>query len=121
MSISSRIQTDSLGPIHWLAVILALLSGIIHLVLGVRFFPQGTAIAFLLAGVAFLVAVGLFLVNYRRRVIYAVGVPFVLLQIVAWLWINQRNQPAVSPVEGIDKAAQVILIVVLILLWRRGS
>lgn len=121
MSVPSRVQTASLTGLHWLAVLLALLSGVIHLVLGVMFFPEGLAIAFLLAGIAFLVAIGLFLVDYRRRLLYAIGVPFVLLQIILWLWINQRNQPEISPVEGIDKAGQVLLIVILIVLYRRST
>lgn len=121
MSIASRLETASLTGLHWVAVVLAVLSGVVHLVLGVRFFPEGTAIAFILAGVAFFVAIGLFLIDYHRRLLYAVGVPFVLAQIVAWLWINQRQQPEISPVEGVDKAAQVVLILILVLLYRRAS
>lgn len=121
MSVSSRIQTASLTGLHWFAVVLALLSGVVHLALGVMFLPQGTAVAFILAGIAFLVAIGLFLVDYRRRLIYAVGVPFVLLQIILWYWINQRNMPEISPVEAIDKVAQVVLIVVLVVLYRRSG
>lgn len=121
MSVTSQIETASLTGLHWLAVVLSLLSGVIHLVLGVMFFPQGTAIAFVLAGIAFLVAVGLFLRNYRRRLLYAVGVPFVLVQIVLYYWINYRNQPAISPVEAVDKVAQLVLIVVLVVLYRRAT
>ena len=121
MSVTSQIKTASLTGLHWLAVALSLLSGVVHLVLGVMFFPQGTAIAFLLAGIAFLVAVGLFLRNYRRRLLYAVGVPFVLVQIILYYWINYRNQPAISPVEAVDKVAQLVLIVVLVVLYRRAA
>lgn len=121
MSVTSQIETASLTGLHWLAVVLSLLSGVIHLGLGVMFFPQGTAIAFVLAGIAFLVAVGLFLRNYRRRLLYAVGVPFVLVQIVLYYWINYRNQPAISPVEAVDKVAQLVLIVVLVVLYRRAT
>ena len=121
MSVTSQIETASLTGLHWLAVGLSLLSGVIHLVLGVMFFPQGTAIAFVLAGIAFLVAVGLFLRDYRRRLLYAVGVPFVLVQIVLYYWINYRNQPAISPVEAVDKVAQLVLIGVLVVLYRRAT
>lgn len=118
---SKRIETASLTWMHWLAGTLALLSGVIHLVLGVMFWPQGTAIAFVLAGLGFFGGVGLALVGYRRRLLYLVGIVFVVLQIVLYFWINYRNQPAISPVEGVDKAAQLILIVLLAILFRQEA
>lgn len=118
---ASRLETASLTPLHWLAVALAIVTGVIHLALGVLFFPGAQPIAFLLAGLGFFGWVGLFLLDYRRRLLYLGGIPFVALQIVLWLLINQRPEPAISPVEAIDKAAQVILIVVLIVLYRREA
>lgn len=116
-----NLQTRNLTPLHWFAVALALLSGVIHLVLGVQFFPGPQPTAFILAGLGFFGAVVLFLVGYRRRLLYLVGVPFVALQIVLYYLINYRADPGISPVEGIDKAAQVVLIVVLVVLYRRGE
>lgn len=118
---SAPLETESLTPVHWLAIVLAVITGAIHLVLGIQFFPGAQPVAFLLAGLGFLGAVVLFLFDYRRRVLYVVGVPFVALQIGLWLWLNQRVQPAISPVEAIDKSAQVILIGLLIVLYRRET
>lgn len=115
------LRTDSLTGLHWVGVVLALVSGVIHLALGVMFFPGLQPVAFLLAGLGFLGAVVLLLIDYRRRLLYAVGVPFVALQILLYLWLNQRVQPAVSPIEAVDKVAQVLLIVVLVVLYRRES
>ncbi|WP_423750685.1 DUF7475 family protein [Salinirarus marinus] len=117
----SRLETGSLTPLHWAAVVLAVVTGVIHLVLGVMFFPGGLPVAFLLAGAGYFGAVVLFLRNYRRRQLYLAGVGYTALQIVLYLLVNQRSDPAVSPVEGIDKAAQVLLIVVLVVLYRRGG
>jgi hypothetical protein len=104
------LQTDSLTGIHWVGVALALLSGVIHLFLGVNLGNQfgfaGLPGAFVLAGLGFVGAVVLLLVGYRRRLLYAVGVPFVGVQIVVWLW----------PIDYVDKAAQVILVVILLYL-----
>lgn len=118
---SSRLETASLTPLHWLAVALAIVSGIVHLALGVMFFPGAQPVAFLLAGLGFFAGVVLFLLDYRRRLLYLAGIPFVALQIVLWWILNQQTQPAISPIEGIDKAAQVVLIVVLVVLYRRGA
>ncbi|MFB6303834.1 MAG: hypothetical protein ABEH47_01605 [Haloferacaceae archaeon] len=118
---SGTFDTGSLTALHWVGVALALVSGVIHLVIGVRFFPGAQPVAFVLAGLGFFGAVVLLLRNYRRRLLYAVGVPFVGLQIVLWFLLNQRAQPAVSPVEAVDKVAQVLLIVILVVLYRRES
>lgn len=118
---SAAIKTETLGPMHWIAVGLAALSGVIHLALGVQFFPGAQPIAFLLAGVGFFGGIILFLRDYRRQQLYVVGGLFTALQILLYLWLNVRVQPSVSPVEAIDKAAQVLLIILLIVFYRRES
>ncbi|MDY6817027.1 MAG: hypothetical protein SVG88_00070 [Halobacteriales archaeon] len=117
----ARVETDSLSGIHWLAIVLAAVSGVIHLVLGVQFFPGIQPISFILAGLGFFGAIVLFLLDYRRRLLYLIGIPFTGLQVILYLWLNQRVNPAISPIEGIDKAAQLLLIVILVVLYRRGS
>lgn len=121
MALTDHLETTGLTKLHWLAGALALVSGVIHLVLGVMFFPDATAIAFLLAGLGFFGGLALALVDYRRQFLYLVGVVFVAAQIVAFYFINYQNQPAFSPVEVIDKVAQVVLIVALIVLYRREA
>lgn len=115
------VSTGSITPLQWIAVGCAVVSGIIHLILGIQFFPGSMPIAFILAGLGFLGAVLLFLLDYRRRMLYLLGVPFVLIQIVLYVLINQRADPAISPVEGIDKVVQVLLVVILVILYRRGA
>jgi hypothetical protein len=122
---STPIQTESLTPLHWGAVALAAITGVIHFVLGVRFIsafgPRLQPILFVLAGLGFFGAIALFLVDYRRRQLYIAGVGFTALQIVLWLWLNQRVQPALSPIEIIDKTAQVLLIAALLVLFQGGE
>lgn len=118
---SPTLETESLTPLHWLAIMLAIITGVTHLVLGIQFFPGTQPVAFLLAGLGFFGAVVLFLLDYRRELLYVLGVPFVALQIILWLWLNQRVQPAISPVEAIDKSVQVLLIVLLIVFYRRET
>lgn len=117
----SAIDIGSLTVLQWVAVGLAVITGVIHLALGVMFFPGTQPIAFLLAGLGFFGAVVLFLRGYHRRLLYLVGIPFVALQVVLYLLINQRADPAISPVEGIDKTVQILLIIVLIVLYWRGE
>ena len=122
-----RLDTDGLGRVHWVAVALALLSGVVHLVLGVGGVVAGEtvglAVSFVLAGLAFFGAVALLLLGVRRRLLYAVGVPFVAVQTVTWYWLNYGatgdSLPGVSPVEAVDKVAQTVLVVLLVYLYRR--
>ena len=65
----------------------------------------------------------LLLLGVRRRLLYAVGVPFVAVQIATWYWLNYGatgdSLAGVSPVETVDKVAQAVLVVLLVYLYRR--
>lgn len=115
-----EIDTESLTVLHWIAIGLAIITGIIHLVLGIISFPGVLPVSFLLAGVGFFAGIVLLLWGYRRP-LYLIGILIVALQIVLYLLINQTSDPAVSPIEGIDKAAQILLIILLVVLYRRGE
>jgi len=81
-------------------------------------------VSFVLAGLGFLGAIVLVIVEYRRRAVYAVGIPFTAIQIVLWYYVNftagSKSFPAdVGALGAADKLAQVVLIAVLIVLLRR--
>lgn len=57
------------------------------------------------------------LVDYRRKLLYLLGIPFTAGQIPAWYAVNA---PGLSPVGIGDKVVQVALIVVLVALYRRA-
>jgi hypothetical protein len=117
------LRTDSLTGLHWVGVLAAAVTGAIHLRLGVGQFPTGLGISFLLAGLGFFGAVVLVLVDYRRRLVYAAGIPFTVVQIVLWYLLNfaggAKSFPAdVGTLGLVDKLAQVVLLAVLVLLLR---
>lgn len=117
------LDTDSLGGLAYVGIVAAIISGVIHLQLGVGFIETSLGISFLLAGLGFLGAVVLVLVNYRRRTVYAVGIPFTAIQIVIWYYYNFAAGDKAFPAEigtlgAIDKVAQVVLIAVLVVLLR---
>jgi hypothetical protein len=109
------LETDSLTPVHWLGVVLAAITGAIHLVLGAGFLSSPLGISFLLAGLGFFGAVVLLLLGVRRRLLYAVGIPFTGLQIVLWYVIRVQGSglSSLGTLDYVDKAVQVALIVVL--------
>ncbi|MEF8826454.1 MAG: hypothetical protein V5A27_08980 [Halapricum sp.] len=107
-------KTESLTPVHWLAVVLLVITGIIHLYAGV---VEGR-LPVSLAGVGFLVGVGLFFLDYRRRVLYVIGIFYTGVQIPLWYVANVGE---FTPLGYADKAVQIVIIVVLAFLYWRNE
>ena len=119
---SGLFDLQTLTPLHYLGVLLAVVSGLIHLRLGVGFISSPLGISFLFAGIVFLAAAAAILANYRRRLLYGLGIPFTAGQIVIWYVVNfpVGSVPTdVGTLGAIDKIAQVLLVVVLIALLQR--
>jgi|AntRauTorcE11898_2_1112593.scaffolds.fasta_scaffold18446_2 hypothetical protein len=102
---------ESLSSLDWIAIVLALATGVIHLYL----YMTEDWLPLLLAGAGFLGAVGLLIAlpNYRHW-LYPVGALFVAAQIAGYLLLP------LGPlwIGVLDKVIQVALIVVLIQLFR---
>lgn len=125
----ASVRTDSLGGLHWLAILLAAASGAVHLFLGASAFfgsviPLPLGIAFLLAGLGFFGAIALVLIGWRRRLVYLAGIPFTAIQIVLWYQFNYvgtgQSVTSAGPIEIADKVAQVVLILILVDLYLRA-
>jgi len=118
-------ELDTVGPLHWLGIGLAAISAVVHLVLGVQFLPSPMGAAFVVATIGFLAGIALVVANVRRPAVFALGIPFTLGQIALWLAITRPEllttfDPTVlGPVEVVDKSAQVVLVVVLVVLFAR--
>jgi len=106
------------------AIILAGITGLIHLyyILLIGLSPLG--IGFLVAGIGFFAGIWAIIKDYDKR-IYLIGIPFIAGQIILWYFINGLTlETALRPeltLAKIDKLAQVILICVSGLLYRRES
>jgi hypothetical protein len=114
---SSYIETDSLTTTHWLAILLVLITGVIHVYAGLI---EGR-IPVSLAGIGFLTAAVLFLLGYRRYHLYLVGIVYTAVQLPLWYVVNVGE---FTMLGYVDKALQAALIVVLAhLYWkaRRAS
>jgi hypothetical protein len=116
-TVSSYTETDSLTTTHWLAILLVLITGVIHVYAG---FVEGR-IPVSLAGVGFLGAAVLFLLDYRRSLLYLVGIVYTAVQFPLWYVANVGE---FTTLGYVDKALQAALIVVLAYLYwkaRRAS
>lgn len=121
-SAERRLAVESLTPIHWLGVVMALVSAAVHIVLGASFLPHWMGILFVLAGGGYIGGVVLLVVDYRRRLLYLVGIPYTLVQILGWYVVNRPAGVADLTAAGtVDKVAQLILIAVLVVCYRRET
>jgi len=117
------LDIESLHSLHWVGIVAALVTAAVHLFLGVRMLPSAMGISFVLAGLGFLGAIALVLLDYRRRAVYAVGIPFTLIQLLLWYYVNFVSAGKSFPSDigtpgAVDKVAQVVLLVVLVALLR---
>ena len=111
---SSTFDFDSISGLAWLAIALVFITGLLHLYSGV---VEGR-IPVLLAGVGFLGAIVLFVMNYRRRQIYLVGIVYTAVQIPLWYVANVGE---FTMVGYVDKVVQVALIILLAYLYWQSS
>lgn len=112
-------RTGSLTSLHYAVILLAAVTGVIHLYEGVEDWGEGViGLLFVLAGLGFFGAILLLLLGYRSRPLYLVGIGYTGVQIVAYFALRW---PEVYDALGlVDKAVQVALVVVLAALYRRG-
>lgn len=106
---NSASRIGSLTQLQWLAVALVVVTGVLHVYAGI---VEGR-IPVALAGVGYAGALVLFFLDYRRRLLYLIGIPYTAVQVP--LWIVAKSEYGM--IDYVDKAVQVALIVVLIYLY----
>ncbi|WP_049906839.1 DUF7475 family protein [Halorubrum tebenquichense] len=115
---NAGVDGGSLTPLHWVGIVAAAVTATAHVVLGVR--AGGTyLVLFLFAALGFGAGVAAVVFDYRRRLAYALGIPFTAGQIVLWYVLN--DVPPIPTSHAVDKVAQVVLIAVLAVLLSRES
>lgn len=115
-------RADELTRLHWVAVALAAVTGLVHLALGVGALPAPLGFASLLAAGGFAAGIALLLAGIYRRVVLALGIPFTAAQILLWYLLNEPTSLGdVSPLAAVDKTVQPALIVVLVALLYRSD
>ena len=98
-------RIGSLTRLQWLAVALVITTGVLHVYAGI---VEGR-----IPGVGYAGALVLFFLDYRRRLLYLIGIPYTAVQIPIWLVAKSEY----GVVDYVDKAVQVILILVLVYLY----
>lgn len=120
MPTGDNAPADELTALQWAAVAAALVTAGVHAYLGVQDLGGAFGIAFLVATGGFLAGIAAIVGNYRRRLVYLIGIPFTAGQIGLWFALNQPIPP-VPPIELVDKVAQAVLVALLFVLYRRET
>lgn len=111
---------ESFGVLHWVAVLLAATTGVIHLLLGLLSIPEPLGVAALLAAGGFAGGIVLFTIGFHRRLVLVAAVPYTASQILLWYALNEPTGIGdVSPLAAFDKVVQLLLIACVILLYTR--
>ncbi|WP_436343289.1 DUF7475 family protein [Natronorubrum sp. FCH18a] len=120
MAPGDRVAPESMSTLRWVAIALALVTAAVHLLLGIGFLPHWMGGAFLVATAGFGLGITLVLLDYRRRLVYLLGIPFTVGQVVLWYTVNQPASLGELTAAGVvDKVAQLLLIAALVVLYRR--
>ncbi|WP_231184269.1 hypothetical protein [Haladaptatus sp. DYF46] len=110
-------DTDGLTSLDYVGILLAAITGLIHLYEGVEDLGEGIfGILFILAGLGFFGAIVLLWMGFNRRVLYPVGIAYTGIQFAAYFGLRWPN--VYEPLGLVDKLVQLLLIVVLFLLWQ---
>lgn len=113
--LAARRNVDSIPVLGWIALGLVFVTGVLHVYAGV---VEGR-IPVALAGVGFFGATVLYLVDYRRPLLYLLGVVYTAIQIPLWYVANAGS---FTTVGYVDKAVQAVLVVLLVYLyWQTRS
>jgi len=134
MAAQSTIQEESLidlpsNPLGYVAVITALVTAIIHLMLGQRVmgFSQMMGILFILNGLGYLGGVGLYLSRYWRQDLYLVAVGYAVVTILAFFAFQGFGVDAfyqrgsLNPFAVVAKAVELVLAIVAVYLYSETS
>ena len=113
---------DSLTPFHWLGVLLAAVTGAVHLWL----YADTGFVLFLASGLGYLGGVGLLVVGVERRLLYQVGIGYVLIHIVGWIVAGMPGGgwslvAGVVTLGTLTKLVEITLLGVLLSLHRDAT
>jgi TM2 domain-containing membrane protein YozV len=130
MGTNQTIQSDSIfewptNPIGYVAILMALITGVIHLVATTRAIEMSVVLAvlFVLNGLGFLGGAILYLTRFWRRWLFLVAAMYSLVTILAlfpfqgWGIEAFYMNGSINPVVVVTKVAEAVLAVVSVYLY----
>jgi len=117
------------NPVGYVAVLAALVTGVLHLVLAsqVMGFSQTMGILFVLNGLGFLGGIGLYLTRYWNRSLYLVAAGYAVVTILAFFAFQGFSldafyrQGSLNPIAVVSKAVELVVAICAIYLYTDTS
>lgn len=109
----------SLTPFHWAGIVLAAITGAIHVWLGV----SDGKLPLLAAGLGFAIGIIGVALDVRREELVRAGITFTAIQVVLYALLHaflSPRAPHFAPIGLVDKAVQIGLVGALLVLHRRS-
>ncbi len=106
------------GTVGYVAVVMALITGVLHLVAATNAiqFSQILGVLFVLNGLGFLAGTGMYLSKYWRRELFVVAALYSLVTILALFPVQGWGieafymQGSINPLAVVTKAAEAVLV-----------
>lgn len=122
----SGLASEPFPSLHGAVLAFAVVSGLIHLVEGLKFLLNSTGtdfttmlgVSLVLSALGFFSGVVFVVVGFLRWWVYRIAVPFTGSQIVVWYLLN-RPLDALDTLGIVDKLVQLAIIVGIVVILRR--
>lgn len=101
---------------YWGTIAAALVTGGIHLWLGVTLGKAGL----MFSAVGFAIGIGAVVLGFKRPQMVKLGIPFTAGQIVLYIIAHFSEFPGIPTIELADKIAQAVLVVLLVRIQQQG-
>ncbi len=113
------------NPVGYIAIVMALLTGVLHLVAATNAvqFSQVLGALFVLNGLGFLAGTGLYLTRYWRKELFILAALYSLVTILALFPVQGWGveafymQGTVNPLAVITKATEAVLVICAVYLY----
>ncbi|MFH5801966.1 hypothetical protein [Haladaptatus sp. CMAA 1911] len=118
----NQLERASMERLEWIGVVLSVLMGLTYFFEAAESLPSMLGLSFLLAGLGYVGAIVLALVDFRRSLLYVAGVVYNLLLIGVYFLIRGVNDPELVGPHGAAKLLQVVFVILLlVLIIRKGQ
>lgn len=120
MAIRSHLSTgtDIRTKNMWLAAFLVILTGIIHIYIGI----VELRIPLFLAGIGFFIGIGIVKFGYGGEGIFLIGAIYTMAQILLWMvYYGVLQEDAFTLIGIVDKIIQIPLVFILLYLYSQSK
>lgn len=112
-----RLHTASLDLLHWVAIGLAAIVGLVQIAVGTLAADDPLGIALALGGLGLFAWILLVVLGYSRRLLTLAAIPYAVVQILLWWTLSDLEVGNLLEPGLVVAALQLALLVILVWLY----